>query len=93
MLGKNHSTPPIQSSILILLCLVSIAAACPGLFGMMGGGGGCGCSAPPPPSSCGCGGRKKRCLPEKPTFFGIAAGDDDVMCNNTELKNIILEVQ
>ncbi|CAP22588.1 Protein CBG01300 [Caenorhabditis briggsae] len=91
MLGKNHSTPPIQSSILILLCLVSIAAACPGQFGMMGGGGGCGCSAPPPPSSCGCGGRKKRSLPEKPTFFGIAAGDDNMMCNDPELKKIILE--
>ncbi|CAO4377769.1 unnamed protein product [Caenorhabditis nigoni] len=35
--------------------------------------------------------QKKRSLPDKPTFFGIAAGDDDVMCNNTELKKIILE--
>ncbi|KAF1753476.1 hypothetical protein GCK72_020033 [Caenorhabditis remanei] len=81
-----------QSSILILLALVSITVACPGLFGMMGGGGGgCGCSAPPPPSQCGCGGRKKRSLPEKPTLFGIAAGDDDNMCNNPELKKIISE--
>ncbi|KAF1753474.1 hypothetical protein GCK72_020031 [Caenorhabditis remanei] len=81
-----------QSSILILLALVSITAACPGLFGMMGGGGGgCGCSPPPPPSPCGCGGRKKRSLPDKPTFFGIAAGDDDNMCNNPELKKIISE--
>ncbi|KAF1753490.1 hypothetical protein GCK72_020047 [Caenorhabditis remanei] len=82
-----------QSSLLILLALVSITAACPGLFGM-GGGGGCGCGAPPPPSPCGCGGRKKRSLPDKPTapeFFGIAAGDKDVMCNTPELKKIILE--
>ncbi|EFO94947.1 hypothetical protein CRE_08788 [Caenorhabditis remanei] len=84
-----------QSSLLILLALVSITAACPGLFGMMGGGGGgCGCRPPPPPSPCGCGGRKKRSLPDKPTtmeFFGIAASDDDVMCNTPELKKIILE--
>ncbi|EGT58612.1 hypothetical protein CAEBREN_20094 [Caenorhabditis brenneri] len=87
-----------QSSILILLCLVSICAACPGLFGMMGGGGGgCGCSAPrPPPSPCGCGGRKKRSLPNESNeatmeFFGIAASDDDVMCNTSELKKIIVE--
>ncbi|CAL2043678.1 unnamed protein product [Caenorhabditis brenneri] len=77
-----------QPSILILLCLVTICSACIGIF-PMGGGGGCGCSAPPPPTSCG--GRKKRSLPEKPTFYGIAAGDDDMMCNNTELKKIILE--
>ena len=83
-----------QSSLLILLALISITAACPGLFGM-GGGGGCGCGAPPPPSPCGCGGRKKRSLADKPTapeFFGIAAGDKDVMCNTPELKKIILEV-
>ncbi|KAF1753479.1 hypothetical protein GCK72_020036 [Caenorhabditis remanei] len=84
-----------QSSILILLALVSIAAACPGLFGMMGGGGGgCGCRPPPPPSSCGCGGRKKRSLPDKPAapeFFGIAASDEDELCNNSDLKKIILE--
>ncbi|ULT87350.1 hypothetical protein L3Y34_006866 [Caenorhabditis briggsae] len=82
-----------RSTILILLCLVSIAAACPGLFGMMGGGGGgFGCSAPPPPSSCGCGGRKKRSLPEATMeFFGIAASEDYVVCNTPELKNIILE--
>ncbi|CCD70894.1 Ground-like domain-containing protein [Caenorhabditis elegans] len=79
-----------QSSLLILLAIVSITAACPGLFGM-GGGGGCGCGAPPPPPACGCGGRKKRSLPEKPEFFGIAAGDQDVMCNTPELKKIILE--
>ncbi|CAO4377752.1 unnamed protein product [Caenorhabditis nigoni] len=79
-----------QSSILILVCLVSIAAACPGLFGM-GGGGGCGCGAPPPPS-CGCGGRKKRSLPEATMeFFGIVASEDYVMCNTPELKKIILE--
>ncbi|EFO95106.1 hypothetical protein CRE_08783 [Caenorhabditis remanei] len=130
-----------QSFILILLALVSIAAACPGLFGMMGGGGGgCGCRPPPPPSPCGCGGRKKRSLPEKPPFyllppafmieppgfsviefrnfpppppspcgcggrkkrslpdkpaapefFGIAASDKDELCNNSDLKKIILE--
>ena len=62
---------------------------------MGGGGGGCGCRPPPPPSPCGCGGRKKRSLPDKQTtmeFFGIAALDDDVMCNTPELKKIILEV-
>ncbi|CAL2043642.1 unnamed protein product [Caenorhabditis brenneri] len=86
-----------QSSILILLCLISVCAACPGLFGMIGGGGGCGCSAPrPPPSPCGCGGRKKRSLPNESNeatmeFFGIAASDDDVMCNTAELKKIIVE--
>ncbi|EFO95026.1 hypothetical protein CRE_09204 [Caenorhabditis remanei] len=77
-----------QSSILFLLALVSITVACPGLFGMMGGGGGgCGCSAPPPPSPCGCGGRKKRSLPEKPTLFGIAAGDDDNINNLIDFQN------
>ncbi|EFO95400.1 hypothetical protein CRE_09205 [Caenorhabditis remanei] len=85
-----------QSSILILLALVSIAAACPGLFEKMGGGGGgCGCRPPLPPSSCGCGGRKKRSLPDKPAapeFFGIAASDKDELCNNSDLKKIILEV-
>ncbi|CCD63582.1 Ground-like domain-containing protein [Caenorhabditis elegans] len=80
-----------HSSILLLLAFTSITAACPGLFGMMGGGGGCGCGAPPPPSSCGCGGKKKRSLPEKPTFHGIAASDEDVMCNTPELKKIINE--
>uniref|UniRef100_A0A8R1HMZ1 Ground-like domain-containing protein n=1 Tax=Caenorhabditis japonica TaxID=281687 RepID=A0A8R1HMZ1_CAEJA len=80
-----------HSSLLVLLAVFSVAAACPGLFGM-GGGGGCGC-APPPPPSCGCG-RKKRSLPEKPStpeFFGIAANDNDTMCNTPELKKIILE--
>ncbi|CAI2354799.1 unnamed protein product [Caenorhabditis sp. 36 PRJEB53466] len=78
-----------HSSILVLLALVSVAAACPGLFGMFGGGGGCG--APPPTPSCGCGGRKKRNVAERPSFSGIAAADDDVMCNTPELKKILLE--
>ncbi|CCD63576.1 Ground-like domain-containing protein [Caenorhabditis elegans] len=79
-----------HSSILLLLAFTSITAACPGLFGMMGGGGGCGCGAPPPPS-CGCGGRKKRSLPEKPTFYKISASGEDLVCNTPELKKIIVE--
>ncbi|CAI5451624.1 unnamed protein product [Caenorhabditis angaria] len=75
---------------IFLAIFVCYSEACPGLFGMGGGGGGCGCMPPaPPPPMCGCGGRKKRSLPEKPTFYGIAGKDQDVLCNTPELKEII----
>uniref|UniRef100_A0A8R1HJN5 Ground-like domain-containing protein n=1 Tax=Caenorhabditis japonica TaxID=281687 RepID=A0A8R1HJN5_CAEJA len=95
-----------NSSILLtiftLSALFAMSTGCGiGIFPSMGGGGGgCGCGGggggmppPPPPPSCGCmGGRKKRsAVPEKPAFYGIAAADDDEMCNAPELKAIIRE--
>ncbi|CAI5452113.1 unnamed protein product [Caenorhabditis angaria] len=69
--------------LLILAVLITIAAACPGLFGM----GGC-CHQQ---SHCGGCGDPLPERPAKPDFFGITSNDKDSLCNSPELKKLIVD--
>ncbi|PAV69678.1 hypothetical protein WR25_05185 isoform A [Diploscapter pachys] len=91
------------ATLCLLISLVYVVDACPGLFGGGGGGGGCGCGGGggggcmPPPPPCGCGGRKKRSAdmeeapqPELP-FTGLASQGEDMLCNAPQLKKMMIE--